>query len=380
MLQHYELLRLLWLIIIEILLIFFAVTDGFDMGVGMLMRFFGRNDIERRIMINTIAPHWDSNQVWLITAGGALFAAWPMVYAAAFSSFYIAMILVIASLLFRPVSFDYRSKIENNYWRNMWDWGIFLGSVVTPIVIGVAYGNLLQGVPFTLDQNLRFNCTANFFKLLNPFSLIIGIINLAMFLTQGSTYLQLRTTGTLKVRMRLISQITSIITVVTFIIAGIWVINGIDGFTIISVINHTAESNPLHKVVIRQTGAWINNYQQYNLLYLIPTLGVIMPLLTIVFSRIKKSFLAFVCSSFTIMFIMLTAGITLFPFIMPSSIMPNASLTIWDATSSLGTLKIMTISAIIFMPIILIYILWCYYKMFWRITAEDIKKNTNSLY
>ena len=189
----YEVLRFIWWLLIGILLIGFAVADGFDMGVGMLTRFLGRNDTERRIMINAIAPHWDGNQVWLITAGGALFAAWPMVYAAAFSGFYVAMILVLASLFFRPVGFDYRSKIEDNRWRNMWDWGIFIGSFVPPLVIGVAFGNLLQGVPFHVDEYLRLYYTGNFFQLLNPFGLLAGIVSVAMILTQGTTYLQMRT-------------------------------------------------------------------------------------------------------------------------------------------------------------------------------------------
>ena len=128
-------------------------------------------------MINSIAPHWDGNQVWLITAGGALFAAWPMVYAAAFSGFYVAMILVLASLFFRPVGFDYRSKIEETRWRNMWDWGIFIGSFVPPLVIGVAFGNLLQGVPFNVDEYLRLYYTGNFFQLLNPFGLLAGVVS-----------------------------------------------------------------------------------------------------------------------------------------------------------------------------------------------------------
>lgn len=173
----YEVLRFIWWLLVGVLLIGFAVTDGFDMGVGMLTRFLGRNDTERRIMINSIAPHWDGNQVWLITAGGALFAAWPMVYAAAFSGFYVAMILVLASLFFRPVGFDYRSKIEETRWRNMWDWGIFIGSFVPPLVIGVAFGNLLQGVPFNVDEYLRLYYTGNFFQLLNPFGLLAGVVS-----------------------------------------------------------------------------------------------------------------------------------------------------------------------------------------------------------
>lgn len=376
----YEVLRVIWWVLIGVLLIGFAVTDGFDMGVGMLMRLFGRGDVERRVMINTIAPHWDGNQVWLITAGGALFAAWPMVYAAAFSGFYIAMILVLASLFFRPVGFDYRSKIDDARWRNMWDWGIFIGSFISPVVIGVAFGNLLQGVPFHVDEYLRLYYTGNFFQLLNPFGLLAGIVSLAMFLTQGGTYLQMRTGGDLQVRMRGITQLTALVTMITFLLAGIWVVNGIDGYTITSVIDRAAQSNPLHKEVAHQAGAWLANYHAYPGLWIVPALGVVLPLLTIVFSRAGRSAWAFIFSSLTVACVILTAGITLFPFIMPSSTMPNASLTMWDATSSLGTLKVMTVVAAIFVPIVLLYTIWCYYKMFGCITKEHIEQNTHSLY
>ncbi|MGL9722273.1 cytochrome d ubiquinol oxidase subunit II [Sodalis sp. (in: enterobacteria)] len=365
----YEVLRVVWWVLIGVLLIGFAVTDGFDMGVGMLMRLFGRNDVERRVMINTIAPHWDGNQVWLITAGGALFAAWPMVYAAAFSGFYIAMILVLASLFFRPVGFDYRSKIDDARWRNMWDWGIFIGSFISPVVIGVAFGNLLQGVPFHVDEYLRLYYTGNFFQLLNPFGLLAGIVSLAMFLTQGGTYLQMRTGGDLQVRMRGITQLTALVTLLTFLLAGIWVVNGIDGYTVTSVIDRAAQSNPLHKEVAHQAGAWMANYRAYPGLWIVPALGVLLPLLTIVFSRAGRSAWAFIFSSLTVVCI-----------ILPSSTMPNASLTLWDATSSLRTLKVMMVVALIFVPIVLLYTIWCYYKMFGRITKEHIEQNTHSLY
>ncbi|CUX96684.1 cytochrome d ubiquinol oxidase subunit II [Candidatus Doolittlea endobia] len=376
----YEVLRVVWWVLIGVLFIGFAITDGFDMGVGMLMRLFGRSDVERRVMINTIAPHWDGNQVWLITAGGALFAAWPMVYAAAFSGFYIAMILMLASLFFRPVGFDYRSKIDNVRWRNLWDWGIFIGSFISPVVIGIAFGNLLQGVPFHVDEDFRLYYTGNFFQLLNPFGLLSGIISLAMFLTQGSTYLQMRTGGDLQVRMYSITQLTAMVTALTFLLAGIWVVYSIDGFTVTSIIDRTAQSNPLHKEVAHQAGAWLNNYHACPRLWVVPALGVVLPLMTIVFSRVKRSAWAFICSSLTVACVILTAGITLFPFIVPSCTMPNASLTMWDATSSLRTLKVMTVVAIIFVPIVLLYTIWCYYKMFGRITKEHIEQNTHSLY
>ena len=342
----YEVLRFIWWLLVGVLLIGFAVTDGFDMGVGMLTRFLGRNDTERRIMINSIAPHWDGNQVWLITAGGALFAAWPMVYAAAFSGFYVAMILVLASLFFRPVGFDYRSKIEETRWRNMWDWGIFIGSFVPPLVIGVAFGNLLQGVPFNVDEYLRLYYTGNFFQLLNPFGLLAGVVSVGMIITQGATYLQMRTVGELHLRTRATAQVAALVTLVCF----------------------------------AQAGAWLVNFNNTPILWAIPALGVVLPLLTILTARMDKAAWAFVFSSLTLACIILTAGIAMFPFVMPSSTMMNASLTMWDATSSQLTLNVMTWVAVVLVPIILLYTAWCYWKMFGRITKEDIERNTHSLY
>ncbi|WP_048786912.1 cytochrome d ubiquinol oxidase subunit II [Pantoea vagans] len=376
----YEVLRFVWWLLIGILLVGFAVADGFDMGVGMLTRLMGRNDTERRIMINSIAPHWDGNQVWLITAGGALFAAWPMVYAAAFSGFYVAMILVLASLFFRPVGFDYRSKIEDMRWRGMWDWGVFIGSFVPPLVIGVAFGNLLQGVPFRADEFLRLDYTGNFFQLLNPFGLLAGAISVAIILTQGATYLQMRTAGELHLRSRAVAQVAALVMMVCFVLAGVWVKYGIDGYVITSAIDHHAASNPLGKTVVREAGAWLANFNHMPALWLFPLLGVVLPLLTVIFSRCEKGGWAFVSSSLTLACVIMTAGIALFPFIMPSSIEPGMSLTMWDATSSQRTLTVMTFAAIIFVPIILLYTSWCYYKMFGRITKEHIERNTHSLY
>ena len=376
----YAVLRFIWWLLVGILLIGFAVTDGFDMGVGMLTRVLGRNDTERRVMINTIAPHWDGNQVWLITAGGALFAAWPMVYAAAFSGFYVAMILVLASLFFRPVGFDYRSKIEDTRWRNMWDWGIFLGSFVPPLVIGVAFGNLLQGVPFTVDEYLRLTYTGNFFQLLNPFGLLAGIVSVAMIVTQGATYLQMRTVGELHLRSRNTAQLSALVMMVCFVLAGVWVMFGIDGYVVTSSIDVHAMSNPLTKEVTRQAGAWLVNFNNHPMLWALPALGVVLPLLTIVMSRSEKGAWAFVFSSLTLACVILTAGIAMFPFIMPSSVMANASLTMWDATSSQLTLTVMTYVAAVFVPIVLLYSTWCYWKMFGRITKEHIESNTHSLY
>ena len=168
MIFDYETLKMLWWLIIGVLLIGFAITDGMDMGVAMLLRLVGKTDSERRTVINTIGPHWDGNQVWFITAGGALFAAWPMVYAAAFSGFYFAMMLVLFALFFRPLGFDYRSKVDSKRWRNNWDWGLLAGSAIPALVFGVAFGNLFLGVPFNIDNLMRVSYQGSFFGLLNP--------------------------------------------------------------------------------------------------------------------------------------------------------------------------------------------------------------------
>lgn len=376
----YEILRLIWWGLIGLLFIGFAITDGFDMGVGILLRLLGKNDTERRVMINVIAPHWDGNQVWLITAAGALFAAWPMVYAAAFSGFYFAMILVLAALFFRPVGFDYRSKLENQRWRNMWDWGIFIGSFVPTLVFGIALGNLLQGVPLSVDMYLRLTYHGGFFGLLNPFGLLAGVVSVAMIVAHGAIYLQMRTTEALQRRAQKTVLLASTLMSLTFLLAGLWVLTGIDGYLITSTLDKAAPSNPLHKEVVQQAGAWLTNFTANPALWAIPALGVVLPWFTCLFSRVNRCGWGFLTSSLTIVCVILTAGITLFPFVMPSSFDPNVSLTIWDATSSQLTLQVMTILACIFVPTILLYTSWCYYKMFGRIDARYIEANKHSVY
>ncbi|MGF1729674.1 cytochrome d ubiquinol oxidase subunit II [Photobacterium proteolyticum] len=376
---EYEVLRFIWWVLIGVLCIGFAVTDGFDMGVGVLSRIIGKTDTERRVMINSIAPHWDGNQVWLITAGGALFAAWPLVYATAFSGFYFAMIITLAALWLRPIGFDYRSKIENPQWRETWDKAIFVGSFVPPVIFGVAFGNLLQGVPFELSDLLIPTYTGSFFALLNPFALLCGIVSILMITTQGAAYLQMKTSDAIRERARRVAMITSIGTAVCFAIAGFWA-QSIEGYVITSEIMTNAPSNPLTKEVMRQSGALFANFDAYPLLWIAPALAVFMPLLTVLASRANSGALAFITSSLTMAGVILTAGFALFPFIMPSSTVPNHSLTMWDATSSELTLNIMTGVAAVMVPIILAYTSWCYYKMFGRLDNKYIEDNKTSLY
>ncbi len=375
----YEVLRLIWWILVGILLVGFAVTDGFDMGVGALLPVIGKTDTERRVMINSIAPHWDGNQVWLITAGGALFAAWPLVYATSFSGFYLAMMLTLAALWFRPVGFDYRSKIEDPRWRCAWDWGIFIGGFVPPLVFGIAFGNLLLGVPFELSDLLIPTYHGSFFELLNPFALLCGIVSLSMIVTQGATWLQMKTTDELHERARAIAQKGGIATAATFAFAGVW-IPFIDGYVITSEVLTNAASNPLNKTVDVVAGAWLNNFMEYPVLCLAPLLGIGMSVLTTFASKANRGAVAFLCSSLSLAGIILTAGFAMFPFVMPSSLNPAHGLTMWDATSSELTLNIMTVVAFIMVPIILGYTTWCYYKMFGRLNNQFIEDNKTSLY
>lgn len=375
----YETFRFIWWVLVGVLLIGFTIADGFDMGVGALVPIIGKTDNERRVMINSIAPHWDGNQVWLITAGGALFAAWPLIYAVSFSGFYFAMIVTLAALWLRPIGLDYRSKIENSKWRSNWDIAISISGFIPPIIFGVAFGNLIQGVPFTLNDLMMVTYHGSFFGLLNPFALLCGAISLGMFLMMGTTWLQMKTTEEVYCRARKYTTQSSLSVAVLFVLAGFWV-QFIDGYVIVGELNTLAASNPLAKEVVRESGAWMGNFADYPAMCIAPLLGVLMPLLTILATKVEKNGLAFLFSSLTSTGIILTAGFSMFPFVMPSDLEPNHSLTMWDSTSSELTLQIMTGIAAIFVPIILMYTSWAYYKMFGRLDNEFIENNKNSLY
>lgn len=376
----YETLKVIWWLLIGILLIGFVITDGFDMGVGALLPIIGKNDDERRMMINSIAPHWEGNQVWLVLAAGAIFAAWPTVYATAFSGFYVAMMLTLFALFFRPVGFDYRSKIEDPRWRTTWDWAIFLGGVVPPIIFGVAFGNLLQGVPFIFDDLLRSHYLGSFFDLLNPFALLVGIFTLSLFVLQGSTWLQMKTEGELHQRASLVSFICAPIAFILFALAGVWLVYGIDGYVITSIVDLNGPANPLLKTVEVQAGAWLTNYDKYPVTKIAPVIGLLCPLLVCLATKFNRNGFAFFFSSLTQAAVLLTFAFSTFPFIMPSKIDPNLSLTVWDAVSSEMTLNVMTIAAVIFIPIILLYTTWCYAKMFGRVGKQFMAKYKHSAY
>lgn len=382
MIFDYTTFKLIWWVLVGVLFIGFALTDGFDMGVGALLRYVGRNDVERRVAINAIAPHWDGNQVWLILAAGAIFAAWPITFGAAFSMMYWGLVLTLFSLFFRPVGFDYRSKITDPRWRNTWDWGLVVSGVVPPLVIGVAFGNLFLGIPFQFDEFLRVDGKAQLLGLFHPFAVLAGLVSLLMFLLHGATYLMLRTEGVIYERARTDAFVTGVGTFATFALAGLWLWAGIDGYAAQQLPPTDALPNPAAegKVVVREAGAWLANYAAFPPAMLAPALGLLGALAAALFAKAGKAALAFVGSALTMVGVILTAGVSLFPFIMPSSLNPNHSLTLWDSTSSHLTLAIMFWAAVVFVPIILYYTWWCYKSLWGKYTVQFIRDNDHSLY
>lgn len=377
----YETLKLIWWVLIGVLLIGFALTDGFDLGAAALMPYVGRSDDERRVVINTIAPHWDGNQVWFVTAGGALFAAWPMVYATAFSGFYWALLLVLFALFVRPVGFDYRSKLQNPRWRACWDWALCTGAIVPSLVFGVAFGNLFLGVPFHFDGDLRLTFQGNFWHLLSPFALLCGVVSLSMLCLHGGTWLMMRTEEALAQRARRAVQWVLLVYVASFIAAGIWLaVGNIEGFAIRSALDPGAVLNPLGKTVEQSNHGWLVNYSRYPLTQLAPVISLLGAALAFVAAAARRSGLAFLGSALVVVGTLCTAGFALFPFILPSSLDLTSSLTVWDAVSSQKTLGIMLVAASIFVPLILCYTLWGYFKMWGTLNADDIKANEHGLY
>jgi cytochrome d ubiquinol oxidase subunit II len=375
----YATLKIIWWLLVGVLLIGFAIMDGHDMGVGTLLPFAGKSDVERRVIINTVGPHWEGNQVWFITGGGAIFAAWPIVYATAFSGFYWALLAVLWALFLRPVGFDYRSKIANPTWRSVWDWGLFIGGAVPPLIFGVAFGNLLQGVPFQFDAYMISTYSGSFWQLLNPFALLCGVVSSAMITMQGGTYLAHRTEGSVQIRAKRGAIGAAIVMIVAFIGAGVW-LQSIAGYSITSVIDPNSLSDPLNKTVLRHAGAWMENYHRQPGLWLLPAIGILGAGLAAFLVSIGRTILAFIASSLAIVGVIGTAGASMFPFLMPSSSMPNASLTAWDSVSSHLTLGIMFWATLIFMPLIVLYTSWAYRVMRGKVTAAQIIANEHSAY
>ncbi|NSZ08653.1 cytochrome d ubiquinol oxidase subunit II [Agrobacterium tumefaciens] len=377
----YEVLRVIWWLLLGVVLIGFAVTGGFDLGTGALLPFVAKTDLERRVVINSIGPVWEGNQVWLILGGGAIFAAWPPLYAVSFSGFYLAMFATLFALILRPVGFKYRSKRESTTWRSTWDWALFVGGFVPALIFGVAIGNVLQGVPFRFNDDLRiFYDGTTLFELLNPYAILCGLVSVCMLVMHGAAWLVLKTKGPVAARARSFGSIAALATTVLFALGGVLLWLGIDGYRFTSEVVTDGPSNPLSKTVEVASGVWFANYAAHPWMMLAPALGLAFPLVAFLLLRGGREVLALLSSSLAIFGIISTVGLTMFPFILPSSIDPKSSLTVWDASSSHMTLFIMLVVALIFIPIIVAYTSWVYRVLWGKVDEKAIREDSGHAY
>lgn len=379
----YDTLRVIWWALLGVLLIGFALTDGFDMGVGALLPFVAKTDVERRVVINTVGPVWEGNQVWFILGGGAIFAAWPPLYAVSFSGFYLAMFVILAALIVRPVAFKYRSKRPSATWRNSWDWALFAGGAVPALLFGVAVGNVLLGVPFYLNDMLMPFYDGNFFMkfigLLRPFALLAGVVSFSMLMMHGAAWISLKTEGLVASRARRIGTIAGLVAMFSYALAGLWLAVGIDGFALVGDIVTDGPSNP-HYSEVAHGGSWLAAYGERPWIVVAPIMaffGMAMALRGLIAGREVSTLL---WSKMGITGVISSVGLTMFPFILPSTVDPKSSLTVWDASSSHQTLFIMLVSTVIFMPLILAYTSWVYSVIWGKVTEADVTENSDTAY
>ncbi|RXF73191.1 cytochrome d ubiquinol oxidase subunit II [Hansschlegelia zhihuaiae] len=374
----YELLRLIWWALLGALLIGFAVMDGFDLGVATLLPFVARSDGERRIVINTVGPVWEGNQVWLVLGAGAIFAAWPALYAAAFSGFYLAMFVVLCALILRPVGFKFRSKIHDKRWRSFWDWALFAGGFVPALIFGVAVGNALQGAPFRFDDELRMTYEGSFLGLLNPFALFCGFVSVIMLIMHGGCYLALKSDEPVASRAAFAARQAAFILIVAMIVGGVCMELGVNTYRIVGAIDTSGPSNPLLKAVEVRLGGVSANYARHLWMLAAPAAALAGAAIAGTLTIYRRDGAAFVASAISVAGVVATAGVSLFPFLLPSSLAPDQSLTVWDASSSELTLGIMLVAVVIFLPIIVAYTAWAYRVLRGRVTLAAIRSDTSS--
>jgi len=371
----YATLRFTWWLILGALLVGFAVMDGFDLGLGASFRWVGRTDDERRALLETVEPVWDGNQVWFILAGGAVFAAWPLLYAASFSGLYVAMFVLLVSLILRPVGFIFRNKIVDLRWRSVWDWALTFGGAVPALLFGVAFGNLFLGLPYHFDALGRPLFAGGLLVLLRPFALLSGLVSVAMLIMHGNVYAAMKVGPPMSSRAASLARTAALVYLLAFVAAGLW-LSGLDGHHLTTAADRFGDSNPLHKGVALVHGGWLANYRAHAVLWVLPAIAVAAAGATWGLLGRQRNAAAFVSSALTLGATILTAGVALFPFLMPSSSHPNQGLTIWDASSSQRTLGIMLAAVVILLPIVLAYTAWVFRVLRGRITLEEIRRHT----
>jgi cytochrome bd ubiquinol oxidase subunit II len=374
-LLDYATLRVIWWLLIGVLLTGFAITGGFDLGVGASFTFLGRTDAERRALLASVEPAWEGNQVWFILGGGAVFAAWPLLYAASFSGLYLAMFLVLVALILRPVGFTFRDKVTDDRWRRVWDVALTLGGAIPALLFGVAFANLFLGIPFSFDVLQRPIMTGKFFSLLHPFALLGGVISLSMLTLHGTAYAAMKVGEPMAGRARIVGRVASAVFVAAFLAAGYWVYSSLGGYEITSVVNHSGPSDPTHKTVGIVAGAWLNNFHAWPWMWLAPIGALVGAAGAHLLLHRGRGGWAFAASILVQVGTILTGGFALFPFLLPSSTFPSQSLTVWDASSSERTLLIMLGATIVFMPVILAYTAWVFRVLRGRITLQNLHEH-----
>lgn len=377
----YEALRLIWWLLLGVLLIGFAVMDGFDLGAQALLPFVAKTDLERRSVINAVGPTWEGNQVWLVLGGGAIFAAWPLIYAAAFSGFYMAMFLILLALILRPMAFKYRSKREGEAWRARWDAILCFSGALPAVLFGAATSSALLGSPFSYgaDLGVTFEGLRAFLRLLHPFALLCGLTSLAMMVAHGAGWLAFKLEGDVAARARKIGASAALAAAGLFVLGGIWVAF-LDGHRIVSAVSTEAASNPLRKTVELVQGGWLSNYAAFPLAIAAPVLGIFGMLGAAFALRKSGARLALLASGIGIAGIVATVGVSAFPFFLPSIVDPRAGLTVWDASSSHFTLFVMLGGTAIFMPLILLYTAWVYRILRGKVDVAAIAKGDTHAY
>ena len=375
----YEILRLIWWLFIGVLLVGFAIMDGQDMGVGSLLPFLGKNDTDRRCMINSVAPHWTATR-----CGCSRAAAPSRSLAASVRRCLLGLLLGHAHRAsrtdLRPVGFDFRGKMAGTRWRNTWDWALFVGSAVPRSSSAVAFGNLLQGVPFHFDDRCVRSTRAASSVCSIRSDCCGGVVSLLMIVFHGANYLVLRTDGDLQRRAMSISTISGVATAALFILGGIWTYFGIDGMVVSAGLDPAGPSNPLLKTVDIAAGAWFTNFSNYPVLWLVPVLAVLGAFGGVFFAKQMKGGMAIVCSSVMLLGIILTPLLSMFRSSCRAQAIPRSSLTIWDCTSSQLTLEVMLFVTLLLLPLVLIYTGWAYRTMSGKLNAEYIRKNNHDLY
>lgn len=369
----YGSLRVIWWALLGTLLVAFAIMDGFDFGVAGLLKLLGRDNEERKVLLEGIEPTWEGNQVWFILAGGATFAAWPMLYAVSFSGLYLAMFLVLLAFILRPVGFNFRGKVRDPRWASLWDWVLVISGVVVMLVAGVAFGNLFLGLPFRFDGDLRMSWQGGFLELLHPYALLCGLVSLSMLLAHGACWAALKADHAIAVRAVRIARWATLVYTVLYVLAGLWLAWGIPGYAVAGPVVTDGVSNPLYKQVA-VGGSWFAGYLQYPGFWIAP-LAALLAAVAVQALVGRRGVGGFLASSVMVGGTIASAGFALFPFLLPSKLDPHSSLTVWDASSSRGTLQLMLGATVVLLPIVILYTSWVYRVMRGRVTLADVRKS-----